>query len=114
MTVPGKKEPPSLLLLLPPEYSLIWSAAARRRRFVAFPANGQAGADVRGENGEGRMILRMDGRVAAGECSVCVRLSSTGKEGHRDPTYIRENNLPRAERTFGLRNLLPCGCLPCF
>lgn len=34
------------------------------------------------------MILRMDGRVVAGECSVCVRLSSTGKEVHGDLTYI--------------------------
>lgn len=42
------------------------------------------------EMGERRMILRMDGRVVAGECSVCVcvRLSSIGKEVHRDLTYI--------------------------
>ena len=64
--------------------------ATRRRCFVAFPANGQAGADVRGGNGERRMTLRMDGRVVAGECSVCVSvcLSAIGKEVHRDLTYI--------------------------
>lgn len=33
------------------------------------------------EMGERRMILRMDGRVVAGECSVCVCASVFYREG---------------------------------